>query len=118
MTQTIVTEPVIPPIPNVPLVDRDGRCTREWWRWFNQVFQVALAQQGQIDIGSILPSIPQDAVISVPIDILSVLGTVVSGASEAQLIDLAVSAALTVPPPDPVQPDQVVMQALSLGVMA
>lgn len=42
--------PQIPPIPTVPLTDGQGRVAREWWRWFQRLFVVAVAQQSQITV--------------------------------------------------------------------
>jgi hypothetical protein len=109
-------EPIIPPIPNVPIADpQTGRCAREWWLWFNQVFQVALAQQGQIDVSTIFPFVPPD-VPPIPVDLLSaIIGQ--QGVAD-QPGDPTLSGVVVQVPPDGVSADQIVMRALSLGMPA
>lgn len=108
------TEPVIPPIPTVPIADpATGRCAREWWLWFNQVFQVALAQQGQIDLATTFPFIPPDP-IDVSIDVLAALTRQTLADPPGEPLALVAMQA----PSDSVSPDQIAMRALSMGVMA
>ena len=52
-----VTQPQIPPIPSVPLVNAAGYVTTEWWRWFHRVFMLIAQQQGGLDI-AVLASSP------------------------------------------------------------
>src|SRR5690348_9073127 len=113
---TTPTEPIIPPIPNVPIADpTTGRCAREWWLWFNQVFQVALAQQGQIDVGTIFPFVPADVPTSLADPFAGVPAAALLADPPADPLPAIVAMAV---PADVVSADQIIMQTLSLGIPA
>jgi hypothetical protein len=114
MTNTTTTEsaPRIPPIPTVPLVDADKRCTREWWLWFQLVFQVALEQQGLLSLGAVF-DLPGD-VVMVPIDVsAAVAGILPDAPADPGALLLA-----ALPPADPVSPDQIALTAVSMRLLA
>lgn len=54
------SQPQIPPIPPVALVDAQGRVTREWWRWFQLVFANQSAMVGGNDLALIFGLQPPD----------------------------------------------------------